>query len=67
MVIRKGYPHCGYMAAHTREYVEEIGIISIALEIPGLFYFCLKQGMIIHKLSDKDVWARGVIEFFCER
>ena len=24
VVIRKGYPHCGYMAAHTREYVEEI-------------------------------------------
>ena len=23
-VIRKGYPHCGYMAAHTKEYVEEI-------------------------------------------
>ncbi|MCR5304136.1 MAG: hypothetical protein K6E33_06185 [Lachnospiraceae bacterium] len=24
VVIRKGYPHCGYMAAHTKEYVEEI-------------------------------------------
>ena len=23
-VIRKGYPHCGYMAAHTKEYVEEM-------------------------------------------
>ncbi len=23
-VIRKGYPHCGYMAAHTKEYTEEI-------------------------------------------
>lgn len=23
-VIRKGYPHCGYLAAHTKEYVEEI-------------------------------------------
>lgn len=23
-VIRKGYPHCGYTAAHTKEYVEEI-------------------------------------------
>lgn len=22
--IRKGYSHCGYMAAHTKEYVEEI-------------------------------------------
>ncbi len=24
VIIRKGYPHCGYMAAHTREYVEEL-------------------------------------------
>lgn len=24
VVIRKGYPHCGYMAAHTKEYVEEM-------------------------------------------
>ncbi len=24
LVIRPGYPHCGYMAAHTKEYVEEI-------------------------------------------
>lgn len=24
VVIRKGYPHCGYMAAHTGEYVEEM-------------------------------------------
>ena len=23
-VIRKGYSHCGYMAAHTKEYVEEM-------------------------------------------
>lgn len=23
-IIRKGYSHCGYMAAHTKEYVEEI-------------------------------------------
>ena len=23
-VIRKGYPLCGYMAAHTKEYVEEM-------------------------------------------
>ena len=23
-VIRDGYPHCGYMAAHTAEYVEEM-------------------------------------------
>ncbi|MCR5509330.1 MAG: hypothetical protein K6F54_00020 [Lachnospiraceae bacterium] len=23
-MIRKGYPHCGYMAAHTKEYVEEM-------------------------------------------
>ncbi len=23
-VIRKGYPHCGYMAEHTKEYVEEM-------------------------------------------
>ena len=23
-VIRKSYPHCGYMAAHTKEYVEEM-------------------------------------------
>lgn len=23
-VIRKGYQHCGYMAAHTKEYVEEM-------------------------------------------
>ncbi len=23
-VIRKGYPHCGYMATHTKEYTEEI-------------------------------------------
>lgn len=23
-VIRKGYPHCGYMAAHIKEYVEEL-------------------------------------------
>lgn len=21
---RKGYQHCGYMAAHTKEYVEEL-------------------------------------------
>ena len=25
-VIRSGYPHCGYMAAHTKEYVEEMEI-----------------------------------------
>jgi pimeloyl-ACP methyl ester carboxylesterase len=24
LVIRKGYPHCGYMAAHTKEYIEEM-------------------------------------------
>ena len=24
LVIRSGYKHCGYMAAHTKEYVEEI-------------------------------------------
>ena len=24
VVIRQGYPHCGYMAAHPKEYVEEI-------------------------------------------
>lgn len=23
-VIRKGYPHCGYMASHTKEYVEDM-------------------------------------------
>ena len=23
-VIRKGYPHCGYMAAETAEYVKQI-------------------------------------------
>lgn len=23
-IIRKGYPHCGYMAAHTKEYAEEM-------------------------------------------
>ena len=23
-VIRKGYPHCSYMAAHRKEYVEEL-------------------------------------------
>ncbi len=29
LVIRKSYPHCGYMAAHTKEYVEEMeGFIS---------------------------------------
>ncbi|MBQ1412105.1 MAG: hypothetical protein IIY93_02810 [Clostridia bacterium] len=24
LVIRRGYAHCGYMAAHSKEYVEEI-------------------------------------------
>ena len=24
LVLRHGYQHCGYMAAHTKEYVEEI-------------------------------------------
>lgn len=24
LVIRSGYKHCGYMAAHTKEYAEEI-------------------------------------------
>ena len=24
LVLRHGYQHCGYMAAHPKEYVEEI-------------------------------------------
>ncbi len=31
-VIRKGYPHCGYLAAHTKEYVEEME--SFILNVP---------------------------------
>ena len=23
-VIRKGYPHCGYMSVHQKEYVTEL-------------------------------------------